>query len=81
MGAQIPEANSYTPGWPLTQNVIDKGPDKYQVAYKNGNDYYWVSWQILSDFTLQTHASSYQNPANPKTTYCMSLYTNNQAYF
>lgn len=81
LGAQIPEANSYTPGWPLTQNVIDKGPDKYQVAYKNGNDYYWVSWQILSDFTLQTHASSYQNPANPKTTYCMSLYTNNQAYF
>lgn len=83
LGAQIPEANSFTPGWPLTQNVVNKGPDKYQVAYKNGDnkDYYWVSWQVLSDFTLQTHAGGYQNPANPKTTYCMSLYTKNQAYF
>lgn len=78
-GAQTPEGSSYTAGWPLTQNGANKSD--FQIAYKDGYDHYWVSWQILSGYTLQTYTKDFQNPANPDATYGMYHYCKNKDYY
>ena len=80
-GAQIPEGASYTAGWPLTANGNDRSD--YQIAFTNGSNkhFYWVSWQILSDFTLQTYATDFQKPANTGVTYGMYHYGKNIDYY
>lgn len=79
-GAQIPEGSSYTAGWPLTQNGNSRSD--YQVAFTSGNGhFYWVSWQVLSGFNLQTYSVDFQDPANPKATYGMYHYCKNKAYW
>ncbi len=79
-GSQIPEGSSYTAGWPLTANG-DKASD-YQIAYTNGDKhFYWLSWQINDDFTLQTYATNFQDPANPNVTYGMYHYCKNKDYY
>lgn len=80
-GAQIPEGSSYTAGWPLTQNGNSRSD--YQIAYTNGTDkhFYWVSWQVLDKFTLQTYSVNFQSPANPNATYGMYHYCKNKDYY
>ncbi|MDE7290801.1 MAG: hypothetical protein K2N58_02020 [Treponemataceae bacterium] len=79
-GAQVPEGSSFTAGWPLTQN--GEARSDYQIAYTNGDGhFYWVSWQILDNFTLQTFSVDFQNPANPNTTYGIYHYCKNKAYW
>lgn len=79
-GAQIPEGSSFTAGWPLTQN--GEARSDYQIAYTNGDGhFYWVSWQILDKFTLQTYSVDFQIPANPNTTYGIYHYCKNKAYW
>ena len=79
-GSQVPEATSYTAGWPLIQSGEPRS--NYQIAYTNGNGhFYWVSWQILDKFTLQTYSVDFQNPANPDVTYGMYHYCKNKAYY
>lgn len=79
-GAQIPEGSSFTAGWPLTQN--GEARSDYQIAYTNGDGhFYWVSWQILDKFTLQTFSVDFQDPANPNTTYGIYHYCKNKAYW
>ena len=75
-GAQIPEGGSYTSGWPLTQNVHTYRY-QYQIAYKDtGSNYYWESWQILTDFCMQTNTGkgNFQQPANPFCNYGDYIY-------
>lgn len=79
-GSQVPEGTSYTAGWPLIQSGEPRS--NYQIAYTNGNGhFYWVSWQILDKFTLQTYSVDFQNPANPDVTYGMYHYCKNKAYY
>lgn len=78
-GAQVPEGSSYMAGWPLTQNGSYRSD--YQVAYRNNPDCYWVSWQILDNFTLQTYATNFQDPANPNVTYGMYHYCKEKRYY
>ena len=80
-GAQIPEGASYTAGWPLTANGNDRSD--YQVAFTNGTDrhFYWVSWQILSNYTMQIYATDFQNPANTGVTYGMYHYCKNKNFY
>lgn len=79
-GAQIPEGSSYTAGWPLTQNGDDSSD--YQIAFTSGNGhFYWVSWQILDKFNLQTFATNFQEPSNPDVTYGMYHYGKNINYY
>ena len=70
-GSQIPEANSYTAGWPLSQN--ERHYSKFQVAYKNGDNYYWSSWQILDNYCLQTLSSDHLKPAKPNVGYGQAI--------
>ena len=75
-GAQIPEGGSYTSGWPLTQNVREHRY-QYQIAYKGtGSNYYWESWQILTQFCMQTNSTNgnFQQPANPNCGYGEYIY-------
>ena len=75
-GAQIPEGGSYTSGWPLTQNVKEYRY-QYQIAYKGtGSNYYWESWQILTQFCMQTNSTNgnFQQPANPNCGYGEYIY-------
>ena len=75
-GAQIPEGGSYTSGWPLTQNVKEHRY-QYQIAYKGtGSNYYWESWQILTQFCMQTNSTdgNFQQPANPNCGYGEYIY-------
>ena len=75
-GAQIPEGGSYTSGWPLTQNVREYRY-QYQIAYKvTGSNYYWESWQILTQFCMQTNSTNgnFQQPANPNCGYGEYIY-------
>ena len=75
-GAQIPEGGSYTSGWPLTQNVREYRY-QYQIAYKGtGSNYYWESWQILTQFCMQTNSTNgnFQQPANPNCGYGEYIY-------
>lgn len=79
-GAQIAEGSSYTAGWPLTQNGNNRSD--YQIAFVDTkNHFYWVSWQILSDFNMQTYSTDFQNPANDKATYGMYYYYKNPGYW
>lgn len=80
-GAQLPEGSSYTAGWPLTQNGNYRRD--YQIAFTDGKDrhFYWVSWQVLSDFNLQTYSVDFQRPANPDATYGMYYYCNDPDYW
>ena len=79
-GAQIPEGSSYTAGWPLTANGNDRSD--YQIAFTSGNKhFYWVSWQILSNYTMQIYATDFQNPANTKVTYGMYHYCKNKDFY
>ena len=84
-GAQTPEGASFTAGWPLTQNSPDR--KDYQIAYEvkvNPNDnaaysYYWCSWQLLTDFTLQVHCrTNWQDPADAECTYGQYIYGKNK---
>lgn len=70
-GSQIPEANSYTAGWPLSQN--ERHYSKFQVAYKNGDNYYWSSWQILDNYCLQTLSSDHLKPAKTNVGYGQAI--------
>ena len=75
-GAQIPEGGSYTSGWPLTQNVKEQRY-QYQIAYKGTeSNYYWESWQILTQFCMQTNSTEgkFQQPANPNCGYGEYIY-------
>ena len=75
-GAQIPEGGSYTSGWPLTQNVKEHRY-QYQIAYKGTeSNYYWESWQILTQFCMQTNSTdgNFQQPANPNCGYGEYIY-------
>ncbi|MCQ2611409.1 MAG: hypothetical protein MJ169_06615 [Treponema sp.] len=78
-GSQIPEANSYTAGWPLSQN--EPIYQKFQVAYKNGSNYYWSSWQILDNYCLQTLSSSYLNPAKTNVGFGQAILIYNPAIY
>ena len=79
-GAQVAEGSSYTAGWPLTQNGADRSD--YQIAYTNNDGhFYWVSWQILDNFTLQTYSVDFQEPANPDLTYGIYHYCKNKHYW
>lgn len=80
-GSQVPEGTSYTAGWPLIQSGSPRS--NYQIAYTNGNDrhFYWVSWQILDKFNLQTYSVNFQEPANPNVTYGMYHYCKNKRYY
>ncbi|MCR5080537.1 MAG: hypothetical protein K6B17_04250 [Treponema sp.] len=84
-GAQTPEGASFTAGWPLTQNSSER--KDYQIAYEkkvnpNNNaaySYYWCSWQLLTDFTLQVHCrGSWQDPADAECTYGQYIYGRNK---
>lgn len=77
-GAQIPEGGSYTSGWPLTQNVKEQRY-QYQIAYQDKgteSNYYWESWQILTQFCMQTNSTNenFQQPANPNCGYGEYIY-------
>ena len=76
-GAQIPEGGSYTSGWPLTQNGYENR-HQYQIAYKGTTNYnyYWESWQILTNFCMQTNAGygKFQQPANTECSYGVYIY-------
>lgn len=74
-GSQAPEGTSSIAGFPMQLNNSDR--KTYQVPWKNNNDYYWVSWQIVSDFTLQTYSSNFQNPADPACSYGQYIYCKN----
>lgn len=80
-GAQLPEGSSYTAGWPLTQNGNYRRD--YQIAFTDGKDghFYWMSWQVLSGFNLQTYSVDFQNPANPDATYGMYYYCSDPDYW
>ncbi|MDE6067939.1 MAG: Ig-like domain-containing protein [Treponemataceae bacterium] len=79
-GAQVAEGSSYTAGWPLTQNGAARSD--YQIAYTNSDGhFYWVSWQILDNFTLQTYSVDFQEPANPDLTYGIYHYCKNKHYW
>lgn len=84
-GSQVPEGTSYTAGWPLIQSGEPRS--NYQIAYtgeENTDDYkhfYWVSWQILDKFNLQTYSVNFQDPANPNVTYGMYHYCKNKRYY
>ena len=87
-GAQTPEGASFTAGWPLTQN--SSGRSDYQVAYEvkvNAGDdkaysYYWCSWQLLTDFTLQVNAGrNWQDPADAECTYGQYIYGKNKHFY
>ena len=77
-GAQIPEGGSYTSGWPLTQNVEDDRKC-YQIAWtKDSETFYWESWQILTDFCMQTTPTGrggFQEPANAYCSYGQCIYS------
>lgn len=81
-GAQNPEGASYTSGWPLTQNVYGDRAS-YQIGYKNGDNRYWESWQILTEFMMQTNAGSgtFQSPAEPGCSYGQYIYGENVSYY
>lgn len=58
--SQIAEGVTSIPGWPLTQNKYEYGR---AVAYEDGSTYYFVSWELIDNFCLQTAwsgGSSYQ---------------------
>lgn len=79
-GSQAPEGTSSVAGFPLQLNNKDDS-DTYQVPYKNGDDYYWVSWQMVTDWTLQTHSTNFQNPADPACSYGMYIYCKNKTTY
>lgn len=84
-GSQVPEGTSYTAGWPLIQSGEPRS--NYQIAYtgeygtEDYKHFYWVSWQILDKFSLQTYSVNFQSPANPNVTYGMYLYSKNKDYY
>lgn len=79
-GAQVAEGSSYTAGWPLTQNGADRSD--YQIAYTNNDGhFYWISWQILDKFTLQTYSVDFQQDANPNLSYGVYHYCKNKNYY
>ena len=75
-GSQAPEGTSSVAGFPLQLNNTDT--KTYQVPYKNSNDYYWVSWQMVTDWTLQTHFNNFQDPADPACSYGQYIYCLNK---
>lgn len=75
-GSQAPEGTSSVAGFPLQLNNSDT--KTYQVPYKNSNDYYWVSWQMVTDWTLQTYFNNFQNPADPVCSYGQYIYCLNK---
>lgn len=81
-GAQNPEGASYTSGWPLTQNVYGDRAS-YQIGHRNGDNRYWESWQILTEFMMQTNAGSgtFQSPAEPGCSYGQYIYGENVSYY
>ena len=79
-GSQAPEGTSSVAGFPLQLNNKDDS-DTYQVPWKSDNNYYWVSWQMVTDWTLQTHSTNFQNPADPACSYGMYIYCKNKATY
>lgn len=75
-GSQAPEGTSSVAGFPLQLNNTDT--KTYQVPYKNSNDYYWVSWQMVTDWTLQTYFNNFQDPADPACSYGQYIYCLNK---
>lgn len=75
-GSQAPEGTSSVAGFPMQLNNEDR--KTYQVPYKNSNDYYWVSWQMVTDWTLQTYFNNFQNPADPACSYGQYIYCLNK---
>ena len=86
-GSQAPEGTSSVAGFPMQLNNTVR--ETYQVPYKNGGEYYWVSWQMVTDWTLQTYSSdfqnppssNFQNPADPACSYGMYIYCKNKATY
>lgn len=78
-GSQAPEGTSSVAGFPLQLNNTDT--KTYQVPYKNSNDYYWVSWQMVTDWTLQTYFKNFQDPADPKCSYGQYIYCLNKSVY
>ena len=78
-GSQAPEGTSSVAGFPLQLNNTDN--TTYQVPYKNSNDYYWVSWQMVTDWTLQTYFKNFQDPADPECSYGQYIYCLNKSVY
>lgn len=83
-GCEAPEGASFTSGFPLKQNGDDAAT--YKVAYKTTpsgkNNYWWLTWEILNDFTNQvTLGGSYQNPADTGCTFGEFLYTYKKQHY
>lgn len=78
-GSQAPEGTSSVAGFPMQLNNTVR--ETYQVPYKNGGEYYWVSWQMVTDWTLQTYSSNFQNPADPACSYGMYIYCKNKTTY
>lgn len=78
-GSQAPEGTSSVAGFPMQLNNEDR--KTYQVPYKNSNDYYWVSWQMVTDWTLQTYFKNFQDPADPECSYGQYIYCLNKSVY
>ena len=78
-GSQAPEGTSSVAGFPMQLNNSDR--KTHQVPYKNSNDYYWVSWQMVTDWTLQTYFKDFQDPADPECSYGQYIYCLNKSVY